>query len=49
MDVGSISRLPVDDRDDQTTVAFKAVDVLHFFFSKTEWNHSTFQLAKLEV
>ena len=49
MDVGPISGLAVDDGNNEATVALEAVDVLHLFFSQTERNHSTFQLAKLQV
>ena len=49
VDVGSISGLAVDDRYNETTIALKAVDMLHFFFSQTETNHSTSQLVKLQV
>lgn len=49
VDVGPISGLAVDDGNNEATVALEAVDVLHLFFSQTERNHSTFQLAKLQV
>ena len=59
VNVGSISRFPVDNRNNQATVALKAVDVLHFFFSETEstiqhlsfhcWNKNIYTKRMLNV